>query len=160
MHILPVQTRSNDVVARCALYNTGREPERLALKYRAMCRSPFVFFRGTAHLFWEDARAAHLSLPDGPPAWACGDLHLENFGSYRGSNRLAYFDLNDFDEAALGPATWELARLVTSLYVAAPSLGLARAHAPQLAPSFLTPYQTPPPHTPPPWIRPPPPRWR
>ena len=142
MHILPVQTRSNDVVARCALYNTGREPERLALKYRAMCRSPFGFFRGTAHLFWEDARAAHLSLPDGPPAWACGDLHLENFGSYRGSNRLAYFDLNDFDEAALGPATWELARLVTSLYVAAPSLGLDRADATELARCFLTAYQT------------------
>jgi uncharacterized protein (DUF2252 family) len=133
-------TPPTDCVPRIERYNAGRETERLALKYRAMGRSPFAFFRGTAHIFWEDARAA-ASLPDGPPAWACGDLHLENFGSYRGANGLAYFDLNDFDEAALAPAPWELARFVTSLYVAAPSLGLGRSDATALARYFLEAYQ-------------------
>jgi uncharacterized protein (DUF2252 family) len=129
------------VVARIAGFNAGREPERLALKYRAMCASAFSFFRGTAHLFWEDAREQRGSIPDSPHVWACGDLHLENFGSYRGANGLAYFDLNDFDEAALAPATWELARIVTSIYVAAPSLTLDRSAATMLATSFLSSYQ-------------------
>jgi uncharacterized protein (DUF2252 family) len=137
-----MQTRTNNCVPRIEHYNALREPERLALKYRAMARSPFAFFRGTAHIFWEDARAAAASLPDGPAAWACGDLHLENFGSYRGANGLAYFDMNDFDEAALGPAAWELARFVTSVYVAAPSLGLGRSEATALARYFLAAYQT------------------
>ena len=52
-------------------------------------------------------------------SWVCGDLHLENIGSYRAANGLTYFDINDFDEAQLAPCTVDLARLVTSLLVAA-----------------------------------------
>ncbi|MES1226129.1 MAG: DUF2252 family protein, partial [Bacteroidota bacterium] len=57
-------------------------------------------------------------FPASPAVWACGDLHIENFGSYKGSNRLVYFDMNDFDEALLAPALWEICRLVTSVQLA------------------------------------------
>jgi uncharacterized protein (DUF2252 family) len=107
-----------------------------------MCKSPFAFFRGTAHLFWEDVAARRRALPAAPLVWACGDLHFENFGSFQGDNGLSYFDLNDFDEAALAPATWEVSRFVTSVYVAAPSLDLSRAEANDLAKLFLDAYQT------------------
>ncbi|MEP6549976.1 MAG: DUF2252 family protein, partial [Gemmatimonadales bacterium] len=90
-----------DAKARIDRFNSGREPERLALKYREMCKSPFSFFRGSAHLFWEDLATRKGVLPNSPLVWACGDLHLENFGSFQSNNGLAYFDLNDFDEAAL-----------------------------------------------------------
>jgi len=133
---------SRDAPDRIEHFNTGREPERLALKYREMCKSPFAFFRGTAHLFWEDIAARSGVLPGGPPVWACGDLHFENFGSFQGDNGLSYFDLNDFDEAALAPATWEVSRFVASAYVAAPSLNLTRAKITELVESFLDTYQT------------------
>ena len=133
---------SRDIPARIERFNAGREPERLALKYREMCKSPFSFFRGTAHLFWEDLGARRSVLPDSPPVWACGDLHLENFGSFQGSNGLSYFDLNDFDEAALAPASWEVSRFVVSVYVAAPALKLTRADANELVKLFLGAYQT------------------
>jgi len=107
-----------------------------------MCKSPFAFFRGTAHLFWEDVAARSPALPRGPLVWASGDLHFENFGSFQGDNGLSYFDLNDFDEAALAPATWEVARFVASAYVAAPSLDLTRTEANDLVKSFLDAYQT------------------
>lgn len=98
-------------------FNAGRDPERLAMKYRNMQSNPFSFLRGSCHLFH-----ARLSLPPilakAPAAWICGDLHLENFGSYKGDNRLAYFDQNDFDETALAPCTWDLLRLTTSTLVA------------------------------------------
>src|ERR1043165_3922894 len=93
------KTRGNPSVAeRVLAFNRDRPPELLARKLEAMRKDPFVFFRGTAHLFWEDwASLAHPALDDAPLAWCCGDLPLENFGSYRGDNRLTYFDINDFD---------------------------------------------------------------
>ena len=132
---------SRDALARIERFNAGREPERLAIKYGAMRASAFAFFRATAHLFWEDLGSLKGALPDSPPVWACGDLHFENFGSFQGDNGLSYFDLNDFDEAALAPAIWELSRFVTSAYVAAPSLGLSRAEANELVTAFLDAYR-------------------
>ncbi|HEY2608236.1 MAG TPA: DUF2252 family protein, partial [Paraburkholderia sp.] len=55
--------------------------------------------------------------------------HLENFGSYKADNRLIYFDNNDFDEACLAPALYELVRLLTSVLVGAADLDLSRAQA-------------------------------
>ena len=130
---------TQDVVERIAQFNAGREPERLALKFAAMRESVFAFLRGTAHLFWEDWRDAAGEL-DAPSVWATGDLHLENVGSFRGDNRLVYFDLNDFDEGALAPATWEVARFVTSVHVAAASLDLGPVDAAHLAKTFLDAY--------------------
>lgn len=128
---------SGDVVARIEDFNKGREPERLGLKYEKMTESPFAFFRGTAHLFWEDLSASKSSLPDGPLVWACGDLHFDNFGSFQGDDGLSHFDVNDFDESALASIVWELSRFVTSVYVAAPILGMSRASADELAAVFL-----------------------
>lgn len=101
---------------RVAAYNKGRDPERLALKYKKMAGDALAFFRGTAHLFYEDW-PADKALVRAPAAWLCGDLHLENFGTYRADNRLIYFDCNDFDEGCLGPATWDLARLLVSVAI-------------------------------------------
>jgi uncharacterized protein (DUF2252 family) len=133
---------SRDIPERIERFNAGREPERLALKYREMCKSPFSFFRGSAHLFWEDLAGRKSALPSSPTVWACGDLHLENFGSFQGDNGLSYFDLNDFDEAALAPSSWELSRFVTSVYVAAPALGFGRTDANDFVKLFLEAYRT------------------
>jgi uncharacterized protein (DUF2252 family) len=132
---------AHNVFARIERFNAGREPERLGIKYRKMRGSPFAFFRGTAHLFWEDLASRKEAMPKGPLVWACGDLHFENFGSFQGDNGLSYFDLNDFDEAALAPASWEIARFVTSVHVAAPALGLRRSDADELAKLFLDAYR-------------------
>ena len=49
--------------------------------------------------------------------------------------------LNDFDEAALAPAGWEVSRFIAGIYVAAPLLELTRADANQLVMSFLGAYR-------------------
>ncbi len=72
------------------------------IKYKLMTENMFRFFRGTCHLFYEDLSKTN-TIPPAPLTWICGDLHLENFGSYKGDNRLVYFDLNDFDESILAP---------------------------------------------------------
>lgn len=118
----------NDIVKDIANFNAKREPERLTMKYKLMRTSPFVFLRGTCHLFYE--RLPHGSVLESAPAvWICGDMHLENFGSYKGDNRLVYFDINDFDEACLAPGLFELIRLLTSVLVGADDLHVSRAEA-------------------------------
>ena len=127
--------------ARVEAYNRGRDPEQLERKFDAMRQDAFLFFRATAHLFWEDW-PANTALDEAPLAWSTGDLHLENFGSHRGDNRLSYFDLNDFDESALAPATRDVARFLTSARLAAKSLGLSATHVTELSTLYLDAYVT------------------
>jgi len=130
---------SRNIVERIRQHNAKRLPDMVQLKLAKMRSSPFAFFRGTCHLFYEDWPASS-PLNAAPLAWLCGDLHLENFGAYKGDNRLTYFDVNDFDESALAPLTWDLARLVASLFVAAPELQMAVGEAAVLARRFLSAY--------------------
>ena len=119
---------SSSLIARLRQFNADREPDRLAIKYERMRYDAFGFFRGTAHLFYRDwPRRSPLDRT--PLIWSCGDLHLENFGSYKGENRLAYFDINDFDEAALAPAGRDLARFAVSTLLAARAMGLPSTEA-------------------------------
>jgi uncharacterized protein (DUF2252 family) len=127
-----------DVVHSVLEFNTGRDPERLRMKYEAMRKSPFVFLRGSCHRFYE--RLAPGALPVSPLGWVCGDLHLENFGSFKGDNGLVYFDINDFDESALAPTAWDLVRFLASVRVGAATLSLRRQEAQQLCRAFLDAY--------------------
>ncbi len=127
-----------DVVERIYRFNRGRDPKLLELKYQAMRSDVFTFFRGTCHLFYEDWPDS--SLNEAPPAWICGDLHLENFGSYKGDNRLVYFDINDFDEAALAPCTWDVTRFVTSILVGSRTLKVDESDSLDLCNCFLDAY--------------------
>jgi uncharacterized protein (DUF2252 family) len=132
----------NKLIESILNHNASHEPERLALKYMVMRQSAFAFMRGTCHLFYQDWPYADNKMNDAPKAWISGDLHLENFGSYKADNRLVYFDLNDFDEAVLAPSTWELGRWLTSILVAATSLQLSKADAENLCKIGLDAYST------------------
>jgi len=111
------------------------------LKYKAMSANVFRFYRGTCHLFYEDLAAAN-ALRASPVTWICGDLHIENFGSFKGNNRQVYFDLNDFDEAILAPAAWEVVRMVTSILIAFDGPGLKNNEAKKIAQLFLNSYSS------------------
>jgi uncharacterized protein (DUF2252 family) len=128
-----------NVIKQIRNFNAGRESERLAMKYRNMRSDPFVFLRATCHLFY-----ARLPLEPvmrkAPAAWACGDLHLENFGSYKGDNRQVYFDLNDFDEALLAPLTWDPVRGLASILVGEGALHRDPAVPAHLCQVFLDAY--------------------
>jgi uncharacterized protein (DUF2252 family) len=126
--------------ALIAAYNANREPERLARKYAAMRINPFVFLRGTAHLFFYRLHEAG-AIPHAPVATCCGDLHLENFGTYLGDNGLTYFDINDFDESALAPCTVDILRLATSMLVAGPVIGVKRGGGLEFAKTILDAYR-------------------
>ena len=130
---------SNNIKTRIEKFNNGRNPELLKLKYKKLATDPFSFFRGTCHLFYEDL-SQNSGMNLAPLTWICGDLHLENFGSYKGDNRLVYFDINDFDEAVIAPCTWEIVRFITSIIVGSRSLGVDEKESLNLSELYLKTY--------------------
>src|SRR5262249_25504935 len=91
----------------------------LELKHARMRESPFIFLRGT-HYRW--AQLFPLALPELAKArkvLAVGDLHVENFGSWRDEEGRLCWGVNDFDDAAELPFPWDLVRLATSAVLAA-----------------------------------------
>ncbi len=129
----------SEVVAAIRRHDAGRDPERLALRYARLRADPFRFLRGTAYLFYATL-ASSGDLPGSPFTWLCGDAHLENFGSYQGDNGLVYFDLNDFDEAILGPCLIDVVRMLTSLHLVARRLALGDADVVELCSALLDRY--------------------
>ncbi len=135
----PLQDAS-DITEAILNNNAGRDPERLAMKYAKMAQSPFIFLRGACHLFYDSLPDSSL-FRDAPLAWCCGDMHFENFGSYKGDNGLVYFDINDYDEAALAPATWDMIRLLTSIQCGADEINATQAEALAVSRSCLDAYR-------------------
>jgi uncharacterized protein (DUF2252 family) len=140
MHKNPTLSATN-VLENIVSYNTGREPARLSMKYAKMAQSPFIFLRGAAHLFY-DSLPDSILFSDAPLAWSCGDLHFENFGSYKGDNRLVYFDINDYDEGALAPVTWDLLRLLCSIQCGADALNATRQETLAVSKSCVDAYRS------------------
>ncbi len=116
-----------DPVAEFMTYNrpfVSRAPELLRLKVARMAASPFAFFRGTFHLFALDVLDKHHeALPgiitDGAELDLVGDIHSENYGTFKATDGQVHYDVNDFDETTSGRFTFDVARLATSLFLAA-----------------------------------------
>ncbi len=129
----------HNVSERIVAFNHNRLPDMVKLKYEAMAENHFRFFRGTCHLFYQDLKTFN-DMPASPLAWVCGDLHIENYGSYKGTNKLVYFDINDFDEGLLAPCLYEITRMVTSIFIAFDALKFEPAKALNMASLFIKTY--------------------
>ncbi|MFD4138043.1 DUF2252 domain-containing protein [Streptomyces sp. NPDC058572] len=95
------------------------DPAAFQVKFRKMAASAFAFYRGTACLFYSDLGeeqhgGPYLDERTGR-VWIHGDLHAENFGTYMDANGRLIFNVNDFDEAYVGPFTWDLKRFAASV---------------------------------------------
>src|SRR4051812_958816 len=95
------------------------DPAAFRRKFRKMAASPFAFYRGSASLFYADQAGAYRddSFLDERTSrvWIHGDLHAENFGTYMNSSGVLVFNVNDFDEAYVGPFSWDLKRFAASV---------------------------------------------
>ena len=94
--------------------NVGRLRELVPLRFARMLADPFSFYRGSAAVMAADLAASPSS---GIEVMCCGDAHISNFGMYAAPHRSIVFDLNDFDEAAVAPAEWDVKRLITSAII-------------------------------------------
>ena len=103
--------------------NKGRQEHLIPLRMGRMAASPFAFLRGSACVMASDLSTSPIS---GLPVVMDGDAHINNFGMYGTPQQQVVFDLNDFDEATIGPWEWDLKRLVASVNVAGRQNGLNR----------------------------------
>lgn len=114
-------------------------------KVARMAESPLAFLRGTAPLFYA-LLAEHPELAAGPAGegWLVGDAHLENFGAFRCADargvEAVVFDVNDFDEAIIGPLRWDVVRLLTSVILGGRELGSNGQQSVRLCSSILEGY--------------------
>lgn len=99
---------------------TTRFPHLCERKQQRLLLSPHAFLRGSAPLFYE-ILAARPDLAAGPEGegWIVGDMHLENVGAYQTDKKgQVVFNLNDFDDASIGPLFLDVLRLSTSVLLA------------------------------------------
>jgi uncharacterized protein (DUF2252 family) len=112
-----------DPLELLAASNLGRQPSFVPIRMGRMAASPFSFLRGSSVIMaWDLAKTPASGI------WVVmdGDAHLNNFGLFGTPQRDVVFDLNDFDEAMIGPWEWDLKRLVASVNVAGRENGLNR----------------------------------
>jgi hypothetical protein len=83
-------------------------------KHRRLRESPFAFLRG-AYPVW---LVRNAGMTFGPHVLAVGDLHVDNFGTWRTAGGGRGWGVNDLDEAAPGPCGNDLVRLAASALVA------------------------------------------
>lgn len=90
----------------------------LAKKHEMMRESAFVFLRGTYFRWATTIEKVCEELADAPKVLGVGDLHIENFGTWRDSEGRLVWGINDFDEASRMPYAFDLVRLVASARLA------------------------------------------
>jgi len=103
----------------------------VALKHAHMAESPFAFFRATFYRWLQLWHANCADVVGAPKVLTVGDLHIENFGTWRDLEGRLIWGVNDLDEVWPGPYTLDLIRLTTSAYLAISGehLGLTKREA-------------------------------
>ncbi len=121
---LPVLAESRDalVINELNSWNGWLSQADRNTKYCKMAASPFIFYRGTNHLFWKDfagdSRLNQFGNAD-TKTWLQGDLHAYNFGAYDNDKGEVVYGLNDFDESMVADYQYDVWRMATSLILVA-----------------------------------------
>ena len=114
--------RASDVVTAISDWNSWLSSADRTAKYCKMAASPFIFYRGSNHLFWDDfagdSRLNQFGSSD-TRTWLQGDLHAYNFGAYDNDNGTVIYDFNDFDESMVADYQYDVWRMAASLVLIA-----------------------------------------
>ncbi len=90
----------------------------LAKKHLLMRSAPFPFMRGTFYRWCQLWREMAGDAARATRVLSVGDLHVENFGTWRDADGRLIWGINDFDEATPLPWTQDLVRLAVSVSLA------------------------------------------
>ena len=90
----------------------------LRLKHERMAESQFCFMRATFYRWAEIFPHVCAGLQHVPRILSVGDLHVENFGTWRDTDGRLVWGINDFDETCIYPYTMDLVRLAASALLA------------------------------------------
>ena len=93
-------------------------PDDLSKKHEEMAKKPFPFLRATFYRWAQIWPKVCANLAPAPAVLAVGDLHVENFGTWRDTDGRLIWGINDFDEAWWLPYTHDLVRLAAGASLA------------------------------------------
>jgi hypothetical protein len=93
-------------------------PADLNRKHAAMSQDVFPFLRATFYRWMQLWTEKCAEENRAPKVLAVGDLHVENFGTWRDVEGRLVWGINDFDEAYNLPYTIDLVRLAASSHIA------------------------------------------
>jgi hypothetical protein len=98
---------------------THIDQKDLRLKHTNMKADVFMFLRATYYRWAQIWPQVCPDLAHAPQVLAVGDLHVENFGTWRDVEGRLIWGVNDFDEAWPMAYTIDLVRLAVSAHLAA-----------------------------------------
>jgi hypothetical protein len=123
-----------DATASYEAWLAGQTPlvkDDLALKHQRMREELFPFLRATYYRWAQVWPGICPECAGDPVALAVGDLHVENFGTWRDAEARLVWGVNDLDECHPLPFSHDLTRLAVSadFAIAAGELALSRKDA-------------------------------
>jgi hypothetical protein len=92
--------------------------DHLEAKHDKMAEQPFEFFRATFYRWCERWNDACTEWARAEAVVAVGDLHIQNFGSWRDGRGRLIWGVNDYDEVATLSFAIDLVRLAASAELA------------------------------------------
>jgi len=90
----------------------------LTAKHQFMAENVFSFLRATYYRWMQLWPLRCADLADAPTVLSVGDLHVENYGTWRDAEGRLIWGINDFDEVYTMPYTMDLVRLAASAHAA------------------------------------------
>ena len=113
----------------------------LAYKHRQMAADPFLFFRATFYRWAQLWPKLCPELDRTRVVQAVGDLHIENFGTWRDREGRLIWGVNDFDEAHPLPFANDLVRVAVSALLSIHVDAEIRLKAPDIFEQLIEGYQ-------------------
>jgi uncharacterized protein DUF2252 len=98
--------------------NTSIDQKHLRRKHKSMRKNLFGFLRATFYRWIQIWPQICSDLTSAPNVLAVGDLHVENFGTWRDHEGRLVWGVNDFDETFPLPYTNDLVRLTAGALLA------------------------------------------
>lgn len=114
---MKIDRATKEYEAWLARHTPLQKPD-VALKHRRMAGDLFSFLRATFYRWMQLWPQVCPHLAKAPKLLAVGDLHVENFGTWRDIEGRLIWGINDLDEAYALPYTLDLVRLAASAHIA------------------------------------------
>ncbi len=116
---LLLHNRFEQIRHELSINNQDIASEHRTQKFEKMAASPYAFYRGSNHLYWEDFyndwRISFFGGTAETLTWINGDAHIYNYGAYSNHHGEAIFCMDDFDDSIVADYQFDLWRMAISI---------------------------------------------
>ena len=104
--------RNGRILEAIRAQNSYLPKETKQIKFQKMAQSPYIFYRGTNHLFWADFAGSWRLHQFGGAAWSRtwlqGDSHVYNMGAFKHQGEKVCFGFDDFDDSLVADYQYDI----------------------------------------------------